>query len=772
MNIRFYKGFSKRKNSTKQPGSGITYADYNCVLKNPTAIENPTIVLSGHPETKTVSGNPITITDGGAGSAQSLTVDMLPIQDLHGYDKPWAGGSGKNKFDVREFINNSPVKQRCTVSVADDDTVTVTSTETGGAWIGFAVNIGGTLPTNTFTIPANVGDKFAPSGTSVMFYEIDENDTILSLTQCNIGSYYTVVNSNCKKLAFRLIFASLTVGESVSFKEQIEKGETATSYEPYSNICPISGCSSLDVTVNGETETLNLGQTVYGGTCDVVNGGTSDLWVNIPSYSGETLGTEWYSSLDEPNTPPTIGAQVVYKSNQAILTPATTISLNKGNNTLSTSGDNMSLTYLTPGTQLDYDYAYIDNFKRYYSLRQTTILSNNHIQYELEEDAMASKKTAIGATVAHIAYAATGWDKWLIDSRLSVKTTKNINSQVAASGLSASGMYVVAIINDRSATKLGACTFYMMTETNMNNLAYNLSDQGIITDLRNIFNNPLDSIVKAVWIPLAPTSVPQSHYDNAELVYAGSRALNLAGHECYGAPLKDFVVELPAVSLLIPDKHQDFRDASPFTTGSLYLPGLGLTDLNMSDFIESDNVNIKTYIDITTGDITYRIYEDNGHILKTCIFNGATEIPLAHVTNNAGGTLASIGGVAGGAITAAIAGASGNLPVAFGGIATALASGTSAVMQSAMRATSIKGGIAGRSAFYDVTFKLLIVQLDTEDPDDANYIATFGRPVGVAHAISSHSGYVQCDNASVVMSGSVLERDRINDYLNTGFFYE
>lgn len=418
------------------------------------------------------------------------------------------------------------------------------------------------------------------------------------------------------------------------------------------------------------------------------------------------------------------------------------------------------------------NYIYVQDWGRYYFVINVVYTTNTIKEFSCEVDCMASAKTNIGSTVAHIAFSATSWDKWLIDSRLPVKTTKNINSQVASSGLSASGMYVVAIINDRSATKLGACTFYMMTEGNMNNLAYNLSDQGIITDLRNIFNNPLDSIVKAVWIPLAPGDVPQTHYDNAELVYAGSRALDLAGHECYGAPLKNFVVELAAVSLLIPDRHQDFRDASPFTTGSLYLPGLGLTDLNMSDFIESVNVNIKTYIDITTGDITYRIYEDGGHILKTCIFNGATEIPLAHVTNNAGGTLASIGGVAGGAITAAIAGASGNLPVAFGGIATALASGTSAVMQSAMRATSIKGGIAGRSAFYDVVFNLLIVQLDTEDPDDANYIATFGRPVGVSHAISNHSGYVQCDNASITCPFTSIEKDRINDYLNTGFFYE
>ena len=31
-------------------------------------------------------------------SIQDLVVDINPVQDLHGYDKPWAGGNGKNKL--------------------------------------------------------------------------------------------------------------------------------------------------------------------------------------------------------------------------------------------------------------------------------------------------------------------------------------------------------------------------------------------------------------------------------------------------------------------------------------------------------------------------------------------------------------------------------------------------------------------------------------------------------------------------------------------------
>jgi hypothetical protein len=52
--------------------------------------------------------------------------------------------------------------------------------------------------------------------------------------------------------------------------------------------------------------------TVYGGECDVVNGGGS-AYKEYDSYNGETLIGPWISDRDvyAPNTSPTIGAQVV-----------------------------------------------------------------------------------------------------------------------------------------------------------------------------------------------------------------------------------------------------------------------------------------------------------------------------------------------------------------------------------------------------------------------------------------------------------------------------
>lgn len=50
MTIKTWKAsqFSKRRNSTKQPGSTPTPTTYNAVLKDPTSLIRPTIILSGH----------------------------------------------------------------------------------------------------------------------------------------------------------------------------------------------------------------------------------------------------------------------------------------------------------------------------------------------------------------------------------------------------------------------------------------------------------------------------------------------------------------------------------------------------------------------------------------------------------------------------------------------------------------------------------------------------------------------------------------------------
>ena len=168
-----------------------------------------------------------------------------------------------------------------------------------------------------------------------------------------------------------------------------------------SNPRPISGRTQTEIEVNGETTTISFGQTVYGGEVDVTSGGTInkmaivdladltwtmntlDRWnttglrnlikkpsglsekadivaeqyktVSSNDLSGDTtlIGIECniYGDVKVRNgsTTESPKGKIAYAvaTPTTINTPATPISLNKGNNTLSTSGDNMDLKYST-----------------------------------------------------------------------------------------------------------------------------------------------------------------------------------------------------------------------------------------------------------------------------------------------------------------------------------------------------------------------------------------------------------------------------------------
>lgn len=255
----------------KVEGKGLSENDFTDTLKdkldgieeqaNKTVVDNSVTATSTNPvESKAIynllndllpeateTGNPISITNASGFNAKALTVDMLPIQDLHGYDKPWAGGSGKNLVDYPNVsipLNGGFVFNTSFNGESGDYTVSFDFNADNSGQLLFRLYSGTTI----------VGEKTAnySSGTSRV--------VATATASQNFDSWRAYVNQS----------------GSVS-KIMVAKGSYST-YEPYSNICPISGRNSLDITVNGNTETINLGETVYGGTCDVVNGGTSNKY--------------------------------------------------------------------------------------------------------------------------------------------------------------------------------------------------------------------------------------------------------------------------------------------------------------------------------------------------------------------------------------------------------------------------------------------------------------------------------------------------------------
>lgn len=435
-------------------------------------------------------------------------------------------------------------------------------------------------------------------------------------------------------------------------------------------------------------------------------------------------------------------------------------------------------TIILSGHDRHISYVFLPEFGKYYFVSSPTILTDNMTQYDLEEDYLASHKTGVGSTVAHIVYSSTGWDKDLVDGRIAIKGTKEIFSDPKTLGFNSTGCYVIGYVNNQNDGKMGALSYSVMSTSEMASMIGHMMETKFFDDLVQHFSGKvLDFIQSCIWVPIdgsgfvSPTASSRMYLGSN--VLADYSVTPPAPYNIFHYPVITPVARLGGiVSLSLGSKYQDFRDSQPYTSISLYLPGVGLVDLNANDLYSSDNINVETIFDITTGDCTYRLYTDDNELIKTVSFNASASVSLSQTNMNSAGVLGAIGGTAGGVIGlgAAVAGLN---PV---GVATAgvgiLAGASAALMAANQRSTSIKGTNSGRSSFFDVNAVSVVFRQYTEDPDDANYIAKFGRPVGLTHAINNHSGYVQCENASVDIVGSSSERDAINGYLNSGFYYE
>lgn len=175
------------------------------------------------------SGDIATFPDGSDLSMPKLEVGIEPVQDLHGYDSPWVGGAGKNKLDVPDgSISQSGYIFNFTNLNLPAGKYTLNLEKTATVNLSLAVVTGETTPINTsISLP----------------YSFEVADTITGMR--------------------------LYVGSATNYsKVQLESGSTATTYEPYSNICPISGWDECNVGVSGVNiwdEEWEVGSIADGG---------------------------------------------------------------------------------------------------------------------------------------------------------------------------------------------------------------------------------------------------------------------------------------------------------------------------------------------------------------------------------------------------------------------------------------------------------------------------------------------------------------------------
>lgn len=184
------------------------------------------------------------LTDALDKNAVDVKVKVTPKQDLHGYTKPWVGGAGKNKLRFPYFSTSSGA-----VTIKDDGQIVVNGTLSERTYINLEEKHTGYAP---------------PSGTWIISKGTTTGSIKIVVNAYNDGTYVrTLVESNSDNVSFSVdyngynnlsVYLDMAANQTlnVTIKPMIRASGTSDTWEPYENICPITGVTEAKVTRTGK----------------------------------------------------------------------------------------------------------------------------------------------------------------------------------------------------------------------------------------------------------------------------------------------------------------------------------------------------------------------------------------------------------------------------------------------------------------------------------------------------------------------------------------
>lgn len=401
-----------------------------------------------------------------------------------------------------------------------------------------------------------------------------------------------------------------------------------------------------------------------------------------------------------------------------------------------------------------FDIVYVKAFDHYYFVSDIVYVHNNTFEVACSQDVLATYKSAITSSQQYVLRSASDYDVKVPDSDVSLRIEQTVDDTGGAvSNLSAPGLYALTVANDQSASGY-ACT-YILDASGMRALATYLNST--ITDsvadwFAVRYKSVFDAIISCVWIPIS-ISVVGLGKCTTDNIYLGNTDTGISALKLTDiTPLKCYTA---LVNLTW--KYSDFRMASPYTKVSLYIPLYGCVDVNPLDII--DGVELESYVDCITGDTTTYLIGRNGsnnRLISTLNYSIGVNCALSQTIQGGAGTITSLVGATASAV-------SGNALGALSGLA-------GAAFDAFHTNVSTKGSISGRSMISVLAMGITVYYMETTDP--ADLLSTHGRPCMKSRSLSGLSGFTQCSNAQISISGPDEDRVAIETFMNNGFYIE
>ena len=207
--------------------------------------------------TSTASGSIANIISAKKASAQSVVTEINCKQNLNGYDHPWIGGAGKNIYPEYQTQTANGV-----TITKDHGKITINGKATADTWFDIDANItfeqGATFYLNSFNPVASSSSRLS------IFVITTAGNSQVNLHNVD-ASYTTTVSSSGTLSKFRLrVPVDVQYTNYVLYPYFQINGTAPTTWEPYENICPITGYNNINITkINPLYDTSETGTRMY-----------------------------------------------------------------------------------------------------------------------------------------------------------------------------------------------------------------------------------------------------------------------------------------------------------------------------------------------------------------------------------------------------------------------------------------------------------------------------------------------------------------------------
>lgn len=440
----------------------------------------------------------------------------------------------------------------------------------------------------------------------------------------------------------------------------------------------------------------------------------------------------------------------------------------------------------------DFDYNYAKYNDNYYFVTDKVSRNNDLWEVSLELDPLATCKSEILNSTQFVTYSSSMTSIWLPDTRIPVQKNATVAQNTTTMNFlfTDGGFYVLSAIGK------DGCEVYCTDKANLkrmiseiNNWTSDLqteifqalpfptpSDEKEATAnlytvmlktgiVGNAYTDAPNCIRSCIWVPFFLSSFAEGGGTTIKL---GVYDTGATAYSCKTSPVKN------TVSVRIPWQFNDWR-RGVCEQVYLYLPLVGMVALSSDELINQTSISVEWSATATDGCIAYKV-SAGAQVIGTYGANCAVNYPIGISQQASAGEIVqtAMSGIDRAISTAVHSSIS---PI------SAVASVGGSMFEGFMAGYDVEnirntthnsciGGIGGGAGVgLSLDLKCFTVAHPTVI-EPSQMAATMGLPTMKPMTLSSLSGYCQCANAHVSAAVDAPILNKIDAYLNSGFYIE